>query len=187
MNESDSLVPRSRLLTMQIIAAALLLGVLIFLGIVLYLVFGQGQGQAMGDGDLPVVSLIAVLLLMTNAPLSYVVPRLQAQAALKQIAAGTWKAPPGADAADFGSDAGKLLAVRQTSMIIGLALLEGVAFLGCIAFMLEGQVFALAVVGVAYLLMLTQFPTEGRISAWIERQLAVLAETRVQTGQSSQQ
>jgi hypothetical protein len=65
-------------------------------------------------------------------------------------------------------------------MMIGLALLEGAAFLGCIAYLLEARPLALGVVVVAITPMLVNFPTEARVRAWLERQADQLAELRQQ-------
>lgn len=181
MSSPDDMLPPKRLRVMQIIAGALLLGVLTFLAIALFLVSGRPQGAAGGTADgLPVISVLAVMLLVVDAPLAFVVPSFLMRSAVRRIASGAWQAPPGSDPAAFASDAAKLLTVRQTALIIGLALLEGVAFFACIAYLLEAQPFVLAVVLVAVALMLVNFPTEGRVRAWLERQADLLAELRQQ-------
>jgi hypothetical protein len=88
--------------------------------------------------------------------------------------------PPGANAAAYGTDNSKLLAVRQTTLLVSLALLEGVAFSGCIAYLLEAQPLVLGVVLVAVLLLLAYFPTEGRVRSWLERQTDQLVVLRQQ-------
>jgi hypothetical protein len=162
MSNPDEILPPQRLLTMRIVAGALLLGVLIFLGLVLFMVLVQNNGVGTAPpGDLPILSLLAVAFFVIQAPLSFIVPRFQLRTALRQIASATWKLPPGASATDFRTDASKLLAVRQTSMIVGLALLEGAAFFACIAYLLEAQPWVLATVLAAVLLMIVTFPSEG--------------------------
>ncbi|HEX3871020.1 MAG TPA: hypothetical protein VHV77_11320, partial [Pirellulales bacterium] len=84
------------------------------------------------------------------------------------------------DATAFSTDASKLLAVRQVSTIISMALLEGSAFFGCAAYMLESQPWALGVVAAALLLMLVHFPTEGRLRTWLQWQTEELEEMRRQ-------
>jgi len=170
--ETDDTLLRQRLRVMQLIAAALILGVLFFLGIVLF-----QRGAEPPAGGVGIISLVAVLLLATNAPLAQVLPAILTRSALRRIASGTWQAPPGA-AGGHDSDAAKLLTVQQTAMLIGLALLEGVAFLGCVAYLLEGEAVALAVVGVALFLMVLNFPTEGRLRAWLQAQEDRLAALR---------
>ena len=63
--------------------------------------------------------------------------------ALSQIADGQWQPGPEADPSQFATDAAKLMAVRQTTLIVGAALLEGAGLFGCVAFFLEGQFFVL--------------------------------------------
>src|SRR5207249_1512767 len=72
---------------MQIIAGALAFGVVVFFAITLYIVFVQnnGQGNAPPQG-LPLVSVVAVVLAVMNAPLSLLVPRFMATAALARLA-----------------------------------------------------------------------------------------------------
>jgi hypothetical protein len=60
--------------------------------------------------------------------------------------------------------------VFQTTAIVGLAPLEVAAFLGVVAFLLEGQPVALGVPGLAIVLMLIKFPTRGQVQAWLDRQ-----------------
>ncbi len=174
-------LPQPRLRVMQIISSALLLGVVTFLAIVLFLVLVQNNGAGMAPvGNVPIVSIVAVVLLIVQVPLAFLLPAFLTRSALRQIASGTWKSPASPDPSDFSTDASKLLAVKQTMTIIGLALLEGAAFLGCIAYLLEAQPFALAVVLVAVILMLVKFPTEGRVRSWLEHQADQLAEVRRQ-------
>ena len=181
MSGPDDILPQARLRVLQVIAGALLLGVVTFLVIDLIIVFTQTKGAGIAPaGDLPMISVVAVVLLAVDAPLAFLVPGFQTRAAVRQIAAGTWRPAPAACAEAFRTDSSKLLAVRQATLVVGLALLEGAAFFGCIAFLLEARPFALGVVLVAVLLMLVKFPTEGRVRAWLERQADRLAELRQQ-------
>jgi hypothetical protein len=176
----ESLTPQ-RLTPMRIVAGALLLGCLVFLGIVLFMVLGlrDGRGTALVQ-DVPILSLAAVAMLAVCGPLAFLLPARITRLALGQILAGTWTMPPGGDPRAFASGGAKLLAVRQMTLIVGLAMLEGTAFLGCVAYLIEAHPLALGVVGVALALMLCQFPTEGRVRAWLERQADALGELRLQ-------
>jgi hypothetical protein len=181
MAMQDDPLPAAKLRTMQILAAALLMGVMIFLFVVLYMVLVQNQGQPLGPPqDLPIVSLIAAVILVLNAPLVFVMPQILTQSSVKQIAAGTWKAPQGVSGASFNTDADKLLAVKQRTLLISLALIEGAAFCALIGFLLEGQYLALGVVGLAVVLMLALFPTEGRVRSWLDQQLQRVADLRAE-------
>jgi hypothetical protein len=171
-----------RLRVMQILAAALILGVVIFLGIVLFLVQVQNGGRGLAPPqDVPIISLVLVVFFVVQAPLSFLLPAFIVRSQLRQIAVGSWalqgRVP---NPALFATDGGKLLAGFQSSLIIGLALLEGAAFFGCVAYLLEAQSFALAIVVVAILLMLVRFPTAGGVRSWLERQGAALSALRAQ-------
>jgi len=172
---------------MQIIAGALLLGVAFLFAIVLFIVLGQrnGQGAAPPMG-LPVVSIILVALLVVNGFLSFLIPGLHTQAALKRIATDTWRPPTQAKMSDYSTDAAKLLAVRQTSLIMSLAFLEGTAFFGCIAYLLEHRDFVLGIVLIVVVGMISHFPTQGRVRVWLEQQMDRLADLRQQAGYAAE-
>ncbi len=171
----ESLTPQS-LRVLQIVAGALLLGVFSFLGITLFNVqLNKGQGVNPPQ-DMPVVSIVAVAGLALLGPLSAIVPNVMTRSALQKILVGKWRAPSEDPSWMHATGGAKLWAVRSSTMVVRLALLEGSAFLGVIAYMLEAQILALCVIGVAVFLMLCQFPTEQRVRTWLERQAAVLTE-----------
>src|SRR4051794_13743763 len=169
MSEFEPLVPLHRVRTMQIIAGALMAGVGTFFAIVLLLVFTQGQQPA--AGQTPTLSLLAVGLVLFLAPGSALFPIVLEQQATRQIANGSYRgAEPGA------STVGQLLALKQKSLILGLALLEAPAFTSLIAFLLEGKVFVLAVTGLALALMAVKFPTHSGVTRWVEGQVDRIEE-----------
>jgi hypothetical protein len=177
MTDPDDALLRPRLLVLRIIAGALLAGVTMFLAIVLYLVLVQNQGQPLNPPPpVPILSLMAVGMLVITAPLSFVVPGFLTRSAVRRIAAGTWRPAPGAPPP--ASDAQGLISVFQSVLIVGLALLEGTAFFGCIAYLWEGNALALGVVAVALLLMLWRFPTESGVRAWLAAQAEQVAQVR---------
>ncbi len=176
MTDPEPVVPQQRVLTLQIIVGALLTGVTAFLVIVLAIVLG---GNVPARGGLPMMALIAVAVMAVNATLAVALPGFMTQRAVQQIATGTWAPPPNVNPADVATDAAKLLLVRQTTLLVAAALLEAAGFLGCIAFLLEQQYFALAVVGAVLIGLLALFPTAGTVRAWLERQLARIDELRL--------
>jgi hypothetical protein len=179
MNGPDEILSPQRLRVLQIIALALLLGVLGFLAVALYVVLVQNNGQGIAPPqDLPIQTLVAAAMFAVLAPLSFLLPSIQTRSAVQRIAAGTWRPPVGVDPKLYGTVPAQLLAVRQSTLLVGLALLEGTAFMGCVAFLSEGQPLVLALVGAAVLLMLLRFPTAGRERAWLERQADQLAQLR---------
>lgn len=155
MSDNDSVL-RQRVLTMQIIAGALPMGLVVFFGIVLFLVYGQA-GPPRQLPALPMVSLIAVVFVIMSGSMSLVVPHFLTLAELRRRAAS-----PG------DGDVIALLNVKQTTLIVGLALLEGPAFLGLIAFLVERQPLVLIVPGLCLAAMLMRFPTENSVRNWLE-------------------
>jgi hypothetical protein len=179
-DDRDSLL-RKNLRMMQIIAGALLLGVIGFTTIVLILVAtGSIVPGGARAGNPPIISFVAVLIWAVQAPLAIVIPGLQTRNGLKSIGSVGRPAPGGANPASFSTDANRLLALRQTTLITSLALLEGAAFFAGVSYLLEGRVFVLAVVVVALLQMLMNFPTEYRVRTWLETQIDQLALLRQQ-------
>jgi hypothetical protein len=157
-----------RLLAMQITAAALIVGVVSFLGIVCFMVYGQQQGVGTSQADaFPMITVIAFGLFAVCAALSFVVPMVQTQSGLEQIASGMWRPPARSDPKAFDGDTTKILAVRETAFTIGVALLEGPAFLGIVCFLIECHPYALTVPTLALVGMLLRFPTEGSLRAWV--------------------
>jgi hypothetical protein len=61
-----------------------------------------------------------------------------------------------------------LLRLYQTRLIVGLAILEGAALFNAVAYLIAGQWWSLAVVGVLLALMLTSFPTRMGIEQWLD-------------------
>jgi hypothetical protein len=152
---------------MQIIAGALAMGIVIFFGIVMYLVYGGGNPQPAPADTLPAISFVACAMLLTTGPLSFVVPAMTTQNSLKQIAASGER-----------YDVSRLIGLKQANMIISMALLEGPAFCGLIAFLVERQPAVLAVPAVALAGILMQFPTENGVRNWTERQGRRIEEMR---------
>jgi hypothetical protein len=187
INPSDGLTPRS-LRILQIIAVALLLGVVTFLGFVLYIVQVQHSGKgAMPDQAVPILTLIAVGFLAACTPLAFIFPTMITRGTLRQMLARESVNPPYDPEEMHPTGGSKLWEVRQTTMIVGLALLEGTAFTGCIAYLMDANPLALGVVAVAVFLMLGKFPTEQRVRAWLERQAAELNRMHEQDVQYGRQ
>ncbi len=180
MDTPEDNLPKQNLLVMQIIAGALLAGVLVFLAIVFSIVFTRNGLGVAPAADLPIISIVAIIVLVVQIPLAFLVPGMLTRSMLQKIASGTWQLPAGANADAFNSDASKLLGLRQSTMIIGLALLEGAAFFGCIAYLLEARPFVLSVALIALFLMAACFPTEPRVRAWLARQTDQLERLRQQ-------
>jgi hypothetical protein len=161
----------ARLPAMQIIMAALCMSVILFA------IFLLVTGTAEEEPELGFLTLAAIGMTVMNAGISFIVPPLAISRHVQTIANGTWQ-PTNRQDATPNTDTGKLLAIYQTALIIGAGLLEGAAFLALAAYMIEGHLAGLAVAGVGLLLMLSRFPTRGRLETWVEDQLRRVKEQR---------
>jgi hypothetical protein len=179
VTDPDMLDPVTRV--SQIIVAALIMGVVIFLAIILLFVPAQaamipaGGGAplpAPADSALPLITYVALAMCLADLALSFVVPKLVVANARKQIARE--KAPK-----DKGGDTAALAQIYQTQLIIGAAMLEGGAFFAAIAFMLERKPIAAGMTLVLLIVLAARFPTRDRIVAWLEQQLGQLQEERL--------
>ena len=161
---SDNVTPNAAqmILTMQIIAGALMSGVAIFGIIVLVMTTGrESHGTtlayiAAGFGFLMVV-------------LRFVVPAAIAKSQIEGLARG-------ADQSDTSEMADRmpLLAIYQTQMIIGFALLEGAGFFNLIVYLIEVQVLSLVVTAVVLAIMSMTFPARDRVEYWVGNQLQAI-------------
>ncbi len=187
VDDESMLGPQVR--TMQIITGALVIGLVSFLGIVLFLPARQKAGppgpapnpaQARAQAQ-PVISYAAVAFAVMALPMSLLVPSVVVKGGRKQIAEGMWTppargtgtVPPG----PFG-DTFRLASVYQSALIIGAALNEGPAFFALIAYMIEGLP---VILGLAVLLILgvaVRFPTHTRVEQWIDAQKELVIQER---------
>jgi choline-glycine betaine transporter len=169
--------------TMQIIIVALTLGLVVFLGIVLFLREqpkpAPPQPAAKPAQALPVISYAALAFAVMAVPMSLLIPSVVVKNGRKQIARGTWTPPVQGTGTfpqgPFGNTV-RLAAVYQTSLIVGAALNEGPAFFALIAYLLERLP---AILGVAVLLILgvaARFPTRARVEQWIDAQKELLIQ-----------
>lgn len=165
----DEIAPPLRI--MQIIIAALCMGVVTF-GVIL--VVGD---MAVEEPELGALTLASIGMAVVNGCLSLVLPSLLVSQGCRKIADGTWQQANPQNAVP-DTDSGKLVAVYQTTLIIGAALVEGAAFLALAAYMLEGHWAAVVVAGVCLLVMAARIPTRTRLETWLDDQLRRVKEQR---------
>lgn len=141
---------------MQIIAAALIMGVLMFLGVVLVVTAGKLDGQP------EMITMIAAgfaFLMLVN---HFVIPPIIGKAQLKQALAA------GMNQKQDDERIQEYCGVYQTQMIVGFALLEGAAFFNLVAMMMEHCAASIAVVALLLLVMVAKFPTRDKVSFWVQ-------------------
>jgi hypothetical protein len=165
---------RGHIRTLQIICGALAAGVVTFLVVVL--VINGPPNAAAAPGVLTYLSGGFFLVMLV---VSIIVPRSIVQSQIAHIACGTWKPPEQLPANyDVSAESAKLLMAYQTHMIVRLALLESAGFFALVAYLSEGHWLALAVAICALALLLSQFPTRGRVENWSEYARSRMQEIR---------
>ncbi len=145
--------------TAQIICVAMAMGVATFAAVAIFLRAGKSPGESL-------LSYLAAAFSLGAGALSVVVP---------SFVTGNQSPDQSASAArgnqdESADDLIPLVALYQTRLIIGLALLEGAAFFCLAAFLLEGHWWTLAPAGILWVFILAQFPITGRIEQWCRQQ-----------------
>ncbi len=149
---------------MQIIAAALMAGVLVFRSIVLVIT----QGNVFGTQTPEVVTILGAgfgVLAIVN---HLVIPKIIAGSQLRQIVSN------GFSELDAESKSDRLFGVYRGQLIVALAMLEGAAFFNLIALMVEKNVVALGVATLLLSTMVMKFPTRDKVSFWVQDKLREL-------------
>jgi hypothetical protein len=170
---------------LQIIVAALVMGCLIFL----LTTISIGQIGKPPAWPVPVMAYTVCGLLALEAVAWMVIMRVIAAKARSEIVKGTYKplgsqqqtvAAPSQDTTE--RNARYLLPVYQMKTIASAAMFEGLGFFATIAYLIERNPISLGVAVAMILGVAAHFSTQGRVIAWVQRQLeAVDGERLTQT------
>lgn len=147
-NQPLKMDPVTGIRNAQIICVALIMGVVCFVGVAL---------MRRDDPREPMIAYIAAGFAVLNIILRLIVPGLVVRSQLRTLTA---VAPEDLNAC--------LFPIYQTRMIIGMALLEAAAFFNLVAYIVEHQDWAFAIVGVLVLMMAMMFPTLQRFENWAD-------------------
>ena len=153
-----------QLRVMQIIAVALMMGVLMFFGVVLVIT----KGDIFGQGNPATVTMIAAGFAGLMIVNHLVIPGLIVRAQLSQLKLKD------SSPKDSNSTVDSLLAIYRIQLIITLALLEGAAFFNLISVMIEKHLISVIAAIVLLGLMTVRFPTRTKVSWWIQNRLGEL-------------
>ncbi len=165
LSESQSELVKRQLLQMQLIAGALLSGVIFFAGFVL--VFTAGDTWSL---ELDVISIIAVLVGFGNLVAAVLVVKIvlerQAEAIKHEPTETSLESAKRTQWSDVQIQA--LVEKYQTFLIIRLGLLEGAIFFNLVAFLVEQNYATLLMGGFLFLMMACLFPTRSKIESFLE-------------------
>lgn len=162
LNPFDVKIPVDTLRTSQIISAALPVGAMTFLLVVLGVTVGKGQPL---NQSLDVMTLVLLgLTVMVMGSYLFVPANVAKSTALQQFSNVELEK----EVVEVSSPQIKQLAsIYQTSMVIGSALIEGVAFFAIVVVLMEQSVWALVIASAAILKLFLRIPTESRIQHWM--------------------
>lgn len=139
----------------QIVAGALMVGIITFGGVVAFLTLQGEQGLAVVPGLLTylAVGIFAVMIVVSIA-----LPQVTVAQAIRKIAAdkpGDWRKA--------------LVPVFLSKTVLSKAVLEGAAFCNLVVFLLERHWMTIAVVIVILMLMAVTFPSQTQFESWAEQ------------------
>jgi hypothetical protein len=153
-----------QLRVMQIIAGALMMGVITFLGVVLVIT----KGNVLGQGNPGIVTMIAAGFAGLMIVNHLVIPSIITKARLNQIKSQD------SDGQNSELKLASLLSIYRMQLIITLAFLEGAAFFNLVSVMIENHVISLIAAIVLLGLMAVRFPTRTKVSWWVQDRLREL-------------
>lgn len=141
------------LATLRIIAGALIMGVASFAAITIIIAGGAPNGNG------TILFWIAIAVAVAGIIASQIATAIMSRAGAKQ---------------DLSVE--RSIALYTTRMIVGLAILEGAAFVNLVFFIITGRWLLFAAVALLVIFMFAKFPTRGGLVRWIEerKQLAAL-------------
>jgi len=162
INPFDVKIPVDILRTSQIISAALPVGAMTFLLVVLGLTVGNGQSL---NQSLDAMTLVLLgLTIMVMGSYLFVPANVAKSTALQQFSNVELEKEV---VKESSQQIKQLASIYQTSMVIGSALIEGIAFFAIVVVLLEQSVWALVIASAAILKLFLRIPTESRIQNWM--------------------
>jgi hypothetical protein len=166
--------------TLQIIVAALFLGLLVFLAIAVAIVQQKQVAQAAEESPL---TYIAIAFAATMLVARLVVGGMMVSRGRQSIRRGTWKPPqsgqgPLVDLVERTGDAGKLWFILLQRTIVSAAMIEGATFFLLIAYTIEGSSLALTVAVLLMIGVALHFPTRSGSARWVGDQLHRIEQDR---------
>lgn len=163
---------RQILSVMRIIAGTLMAGVVIFLGVVVFLIEPEKPVP-------PMLAYVGVGAALIAVVASYVIPGFLYRQIIQSLIDGT--APPLPIELWHKQELGvigPLLYIYHMRQIVSLAILEGAAFFNVIAYMIERQQVSLLMVALLLAAMVLRFPTRHGVQSRLSNQIKFIDDHR---------
>ncbi|MGI9519359.1 MAG: hypothetical protein ACR2NP_20070 [Pirellulaceae bacterium] len=163
--QGDLIRPRIR--QAKVVFGAMIAGVILCMLVVIALV---SPGF---DSQFSMLSLIIFGISALVGIQALIIPRVVVVGAIRQLSPALAKLDPEQkEARDLIIT--KTMDVWFTAMLIGVAMLEGAAFLNLAVTFIEANAWHLVAAGLFLAMMVVYFPSENRVLAWIEQRLTDL-------------
>lgn len=179
LNPFDIKIPSTNLRTLQVIATAMPLGATLFLLVVIGLTLGNGKPISQ-EFDIMTIVLFGQLFVVMGA-FSVVPSAVAKSAVLKELANAELKKEVVKESSPVSH---RLVAIYQTYMIIGSALIEGIALFATIVVLSEQSIWALIIACVMNLILFLRFPTESRVQNWMLKMIEYVGSHKQMNGRS---
>lgn len=149
--------PKPSILICQIIAGALMMGVIMFAGVTVAIHLSNPP-QPGGNKD-SFMFMVAVVFLVFDLIARFIVLKVMDRNMAQKLA----------DRESEQLIPEDILGAYQTRLIVSLALLEGVAFFCLVAFMIEHRWESFGLAVFLLLMMAANFPTENKFRNWVRK------------------
>ena len=149
-NQQSPVTPESVGRISQIIAGALIMGVLTFACVAFFISNGEPAKS-------PMISLMAAGMAVMMIVIRFVLPTVIVNGGKAQLKQASGNEQPLV-----------LAGLYQTKMIVGMAVLEGAAFFNLVAYIMEKQTWSYGVVAFLLGVMAISFPSQGQFESWAE-------------------
>ncbi|GIW81541.1 MAG: hypothetical protein KatS3mg105_3348 [Gemmatales bacterium] len=156
---------------MRTILPAVAMGLIIFIGIAVYL---RLSGQFVGKAESSLLTYFAIVVAVAMVGSQFLVPEMLGKSVVRQLARGRPSTPD--IAAEY--DRPRLLSAYQTRFILSVALLEGAGFLLTISYLVEGSLICIMSAALIALGILAKFPTREGLEQWLSAQEEELEQLR---------
>ncbi len=143
----------------QIIAGALVMGVVFFLAIVLVIIRGDLAGLPNAGILTTIATGFGVLMIVNHMILPSIVVRQMIGKAMEQTTSSDARIDRLGDA-------------FRTQLIISIALLEGAAMFSLVTLIVEKNVAAMGMSILLIILMIVRFPTQTKLLWWVQDKLS---------------
>jgi len=139
------------------------------LGVVVFAVIAGVQGQNQKPQEDMLLTMIGMGMAAFMFVVSLIVPNIVAN---QQFRATLQRGRYETDE-EKKQAMNDLESVYMTKFLIGMALLEGGAFMNLVFYLVEGQILALIPVAILVALMIASRPSQAKLEAWIRNQMEI--------------